>query len=193
MARREAPLQELRKELGADNVEVCVGDVTSLESQTAAVEQVVARFGPLHATVANAGIGIDHPGTETGDPEEWRRLIDTNILGVLWTAKAALPHLHEHKGHMVLMGSVAGRSAGRGSVYSSSKWFVNGFGQNLANEMAQWGGRCTTIAPGMVDTPFFDNPKPDKLQPEDIAASVMFALDAPKRANVREIYVMPTS
>ncbi len=192
MARRESALVELRDKLGADKTDIFAGDATSLDAQVAAVAQVVARFGQLDAAVANAGMGINTPGTENGDPEEWKQVVDINILGVLWTAKATLPHLRPNKGHVVLMSSVAGRSHHRGSIYSSSKWFVHGFGLNLAAEMAEWGGRCTTIAPGMVNTPFFDNPKPDKLMPEDIASSVMFALNAPRRANVREIFVMPT-
>lgn len=193
MARREAPLRELEAKLGADAVEVLVGDATDLESQREAVERLVARWGQLDAAFANAGTGIDTPGTENGDPEEWKRVIDINVLGVLWTAKATLPHLRATKGHFIVTSSVAGRTSHAGSIYGASKWFTHGFGINLAGEMARWGGRCTTIAPGMVDTPFFDNPKPDKLQPQDIAESVMFALNAPQRANVREIFVMPTN
>ena len=69
---------------------------------------------------------------------------------------------------------------------------MHGYGGNLAEEMREWGGRCTVIAPGMVDTPFFDEGKPDKLKPEDIAEAVMYALHANKRANVQEVFVMPT-
>lgn len=192
MARRESALVELRDALGGDHVEIYAGDATRLEAQQEAIERLVARFGRLDAAFANAGTGISKPGTEDGDPEEWRSMIDINILGVLWTAKAALPHLRKTKGHFLVTGSIAGRSFHKGSIYSSSKWFVRGFAQNLAAEMEQWEGRCTEIAPGMVDTPFFDNPKPDKLMPEDIAASAMFALQAPRRANVREILIVPT-
>jgi len=193
MARRQAALEALRDELGAENVDIFVGGATQLDVQTAAVQQLVSRFGQLDAAFANAGMGINTPGTENGDPEEWSRMLAINIHGVLWTAKATLPHLRKTKGHFVVTGSMAGRSFHKGSIYSSSKWFVRGFAQNLAAEMGEWGGRCTEIAPGMVNTPFFDNPKPDKLMPEDIAASVMFALNAPQRANVREVFIMPTN
>ena len=193
MARREDALRELRGELGSERVEIVSGDATILEAQRAAVDAVVGRWGRLDAAFANAGTGIDKPGTEHGDPEEWRRVVDINVMGVLYTAKVTLPHLRQAKGHFVVTSSVAGRTSHVGSIYSSTKWFVHGFGLNLAAEMAQWGGRCTTISPGMVDTPFFDTPKPDKLAPEDIAACVMFALDAPPRANVREVFVMPTN
>lgn len=192
MSRSKDILIELRDMLGVDKVDIFAGDATHLDAQYAAVEQLVTRFGRLDAAFANAGIGINIPGTENGDPEEWERMLAINIHGVLWTAKAALPHLRKTKGHFLVTGSMAGRSHHKGSIYSSSKWFVRGFALNLAAEMDEWGGRCTEIAPGMVNTAFFDTPKPDKLMPEDIAASVMFALNAPARANVREIFVMPT-
>ncbi len=192
-ARSEDPMRKLEKELGADNVEVIVGDVTSFDSQKEAVEQTVARWGQLNAAFANAGTGVDNPGTEEGDPKEWETLVQVNILGVLFTAKAVLPHLRKTTGHFVVTGSVAGRKTLKGSIYGASKWFVNGFGQNLAEEMAQWGGRCTTISPGMVNTAFFDSPKPDKLAADDVADAVVFALTAPQRSNVREVYLMPTN
>ncbi|MEM1028711.1 MAG: SDR family oxidoreductase [Myxococcota bacterium] len=192
MARRKEVLDEMRERLGPDVVDVYAGDASQFEAQQNAVAQLVGRFGQLDAAFANAGTGVDQPGTEHGDPEEWQRMLAINVHGVLWTAKATLSHLRKTKGHFLVTGSVAGRTAGRGSIYSSSKWFVHGFALNLGSEMATWGGRCTEIAPGMVDTPFFDTPKPDKLQPEDIASSVMFALNAPARANVREVFVMPT-
>ena len=69
---------------------------------------------------------------------------------------------------------------------------ITGASRGIGAEMAEWGGRCTEIAPGMVNTEFFSSAKPDKLMPEDIASSVMFALNAPARANVREVFVMPT-
>ena len=59
--------------------------------------------------------------------------------------------------------------------------------------MSEWNGRCTTIAPGMVNTPFFDKAKPDKLDPQDVADAVLFAIEANQRNNVREIYLMPTN
>ena len=168
------------------------GDVADFAAQEAAVTRAVAQFGALHAAFANAGRGIDRPGTEEGDPEEWRQVVDANIMGVLYTAKAALPELRKTKGHLLLTGSAAGRRHITGSIYGATKWFVHGYAGNMSEEMRGWGGRCTLIAPGMVDTPFFETPKPDKLQPEDVAAAVMFALGQDPRAEVREVFVMPT-
>jgi NADP-dependent 3-hydroxy acid dehydrogenase YdfG len=147
--------------------------------------------GGIGAAFANAGMGLETPGTEAGDPAEWQDLIAVNVMGVLYTARAALPHLRRTRGHLVLTGSAAGRRHISGSIYGATKWFVQGYAGNMAEEMREWGGRCTVITPGMVDTPFFDAPKPDKLQAEDIAAAVMHALEAPDRAAIREIYLMP--
>ena len=191
MARSEDKLAELQDELGTA-CHVIPGDATDLEAQEAAVTATVETFGGLHAAFANAGTGLDTPGTEAGDPEEWRKMIDINIMALLYTARASLPELRKTRGHLVLTGSVAGKVHLPGSIYGASKWFVHGYGGNMAQEMREWGGRCTVIAPGMVDTPFFSEPKPDKLKPEDVAEAVMFALHQPARANVPEVTVTPT-
>ena len=191
--RREAPLVELAAQIGADRVECVVADATSFEQQQRVIETGVARFGGLDVAFANAGKGLSTPGTEHGDPEEWQSMIDINVSGLLWTARLSLPHLRKSKGHFLLTASAAGRRWLPGSVYGATKWFAYGFGQNLAMEMGEWGGRCTTICPGMVDTPFFDEPKPDKLKAEDVADAVMFAVTADPRNTVREVFLMPTN
>ncbi len=189
-ARSEDKLASLAGEIGEEATPL-PGDVTSLDDLTGAISRFAEAAGGLDAAFANAGKGLDTPGTEDGDPDEWRQLIDINIMGVLYTARAALPHLRERKGHLVMTGSAAGRRQITGSIYGATKWFVHGYAGNMAEEMRKWGGRCTVIAPGMVDTAFFDTPKPDKLHPEDVADAVMHALSAPDRAGVREIFLMP--
>lgn len=189
-ARSKDKLEALQAELG-DAALAIVGDATDFAAQETAIAQTVAHFGGLDAAFANAGMGLDQPGTEAGDPEEWRRMIDLNIMALLYTTKAALPELRKIKGHLVLTGSMAGKVHLPGSIYGASKWFVHGYAGNMAQEMREWGGRCTLIAPGMVDTPFFDEPKPDKLKPEDIAEAVLFALTQPDRVSMSEIAVMP--
>lgn len=191
MARSEDKLGELHVELGGASL-VVSGDATSLDAQQDAIAATAEHFGGLHGAFANAGTGLDTPGTENGDPEEWRKLIDLNIMALLYTAKASLPELRKTRGHLVLTGSVAGKVHIPGSIYGASKWFVHGYGGNMAQEMREWGGRCTVIAPGMVDTAFFAEPKPDKLKPEDVANAVMFALSQPERSNIPEVTVMPT-
>ncbi len=190
-ARSADKLKTLADEIG-DSALALPGDVTDLAALQDAVAKTVSHFGELDAVFANAGTGLDTPGVDAGDPEEWRSLIDINVMGVLLTLKAAYSNLKKTKGHMILTGSVAGRVHISGSVYGASKWFVHGLAGNMAQDMREWGGRCTVIAPGMVDTPFFDTPKPDKLKPLDVANAVVYALDQPAHANVQEVVVMPT-
>ena len=192
MARSANKLDALVEELGPDRALALTGDVTNYDDLTAAVAKTIDSFGAIDAVFANAGRGLDTPGIAEGDPEEWRAMMDINVMGVLWTVKATYEALKASKGHLVLTGSVAGNIHLPGSVYGASKWFVHGLGGNLSEEMRAWGGRCTVIAPGMVDTPFFETPKPDKLQPRDVAETVVFALEQPKRADVRKLTIMPT-
>ena len=189
-ARSADKLDSLVSEIG-DCALALPGDVTDFDAQQKAIDTLIAKFGALDAAFANAGRGTGTAGAEKGDLQDWDSIVDLNIKGLLRTVKAALPHLRARKGHMVLTGSAAGRVHLPGSVYGATKWFVHGFAGNLAEEMKEWGGRCTVIAPGMVNTPFFDEAKPDKLQPEDVAAAVMHALNASDHADVREIFLMP--
>ena len=192
-ARSEDKLAELVESLGEDNALSVPADATDFTELENVVTEGLKKFGRLDAAFANAGMGVSTAGTEKGDPDEWSTMIDINIKALLWTAKATLPHLRQNKGHFILTSSAAGRKPIKGSIYGATKWFAYGFGQNLAEEMSEWNGRCTTIVPGMVNTPFFDEAKPDKLDPQDVADAVLFAIEANQRNNVREIYLMPTN
>ena len=191
LARSRDALEKLAAELG-DAALALPCDITERDQLSEAVAKTVERFGGLDAVYANAGKGSSSPGIEQGDPDDWHAMIHLNVLAVLTTAHATLPHLRRAKGHFVVTGSKAGRDHMKGSVYGATKWFVQGLAGNLAEEMREWGGRCTLITPGMVDTPFFDEPKPDKIQPDDVANAVVFALSQPRSADVREIHIMPS-
>lgn len=193
LARSEDKLKALVDELGEDNAFAVKADVSNFEEVERALKDVNEHFDRIDGIFANAGRGAKAAGIEKGDVEDWDGMLGANVNGLLYTAKAGLPYLRDTKGHFIITSSVAGRITLKGSVYGASKWFAYGFGQNLAEEMREWGGRCTTICPGMVNTPFFDEPKEDKLQPADIAKSVLFALSAEGSACVREVYVMPAN
>ncbi len=192
-ARREEQLNQLVAELGSDNALSVAADATDFTALENVVTKGIEKFGRLDVAFANAGMGVSTAGTEKGDPDEWSTMIDINIKALLWSAKLTLPYLRETTGHFILTSSAAGRKPIGGSIYGATKWFAYGFGQNLAEEMSEWNGRCTTIAPGMVNTPFFDEAKPDKLDPQDVADAVLFAIEANQRNSVREIYLMPTN
>lgn len=188
--RLDALVAEIGEELGPGRARAIACDVAEEASVARAVEEAAA-FGPLTAVFANAGLGSTRPGIEGGDPANWRAMLDVNIWGLMLTVHHALPHLRAAKGQVLLTGSRAGRTRIKGSVYGATKWFVRGFAENLAEEMKPWGGRCTLIAPGMVDTPFFDTPKPEALRPEDVARAVLFALEQPPHVAVGELFVTP--
>ncbi|SFG19752.1 SDR family oxidoreductase [Sulfitobacter dubius] len=190
-ARSEDRLKDLAAEIG-DQALVLVGDATDYDAQKQALDKLTDHFGGVDAAFANAGRGTSPAGTENGDPQDWKAMVDLNIMGALYTAHAAMPHLRKSTGQYVVTGSAAGRVHIQGSIYGATKWFIHGFAGNLAEEMAEWGGRCMVVSPGMVDTAFFDEAKPEKLHPEDVAAAVMHALEAPARASIREIHLMPT-
>lgn len=190
-ARSADKLDDLVAELGADSALALPADVTDFAALQRVVEEGVHHFGQLDIAFANAGSGVETPGVEHGEPQEWDAMLQLNINALLYTAKLTLPHLRKTTGHFIMTGSAAGRRTIQGSVYGASKWFVHGFASNLAEEMKEWQGRCTTIAPGMVNTPFFDEPKPDKLAADDVADAVLHAIEAHPRNCVREIFLMP--
>jgi NADP-dependent 3-hydroxy acid dehydrogenase YdfG len=94
---------------------------------------------------------------------------------------------------VLLTGSVAGRRALPGSLYSATKWAVTAMGESLRQEVEGTGIRVTLIEPGMVDTPFFDNRPQGALEADDVARTVMFAVGQPRHVDVNEILVRPTS
>lgn len=190
LARSRGKLDALAEELG-DAVLCLSCDVTEPNAQEAAVAQALERFGSLDAAFANAGLGATAAGTEAGELDNWREMLDVNLWGALLTAKMTLPALRKTRGHFLVTGSRAGRATLKGSVYGATKWFIHGWATNLAEEMRDWGGRCTIIAPGMVDTPFFHSPKPQGLTAEDVARAVLYALEQPPTVAVGEVFVMP--
>ena len=192
-ARSEDKLKDLVSELGGEDHAMAITcDVTDFESQRKMVERASEAFGGLSAAFANAGLGAKAAGTENGDPDEWRTMILTNTFGAAITAKVTIPLLKKSKGHLILTGSVAGRRHLSGSIYGATKWFVRGYTGNLRDELSGTGVRVTNIEPGMVDTPFFDDPKPKALRPDDIARAVVYALSQPETVTVGDMLVMPT-
>ncbi len=189
-ARSADRLDALAGDIGGDALALPC-DATDAEALKSAMARAAEKFGGLDAVFANAGMGASAAGAENGDLANWRAMIDVNVWGLVATVHAALPHLRKTKGHMLLTGSRAGRATLKGSVYGATKHFVHGFGENLAEEMREWGGRCTVIAPGMVDTPFFDEAKPQALKAEDVARAALYALEQPAHVTVGELYLMP--
>ena len=198
-ARSEDALKDLAGELGDERAIAVSTDVTEWEDNQRLVKTALETFGRIDAVFANAGFGATRGFLEES-PEHWRAMVLTNVLGVALTIRATLPHLLEQdSGHYLLTSSAAGRRALPGSLYSATKWAVTAMGESLRAELRQMRDntsiRVTLIEPGMVDTPFFDNPPgPDRaLRPGDIARAVIYALSQPEGVDVNEILIRPTS
>jgi NADP-dependent 3-hydroxy acid dehydrogenase YdfG len=192
-ARSEDKLEALAKELGEDHTLAYRCDVTEWPDQEAFVAATLERFGRLDAVFANAGFGAKRGFLEES-PEQWRSMVLTNVLGVAYSIRATLPHFRQQdSGHFVITSSVAGRRALPGSLYSATKHAVTAMGEGLRQEVADTAIKMTLIEPGMVDTPFFDNPVSGALQADDIARAVMFALDEPAHVDVNEILIRPVN
>jgi NADP-dependent 3-hydroxy acid dehydrogenase YdfG len=195
-ARSEDKLAELVRELGDEHALAHACDVTEFGDQEALVAAALERFGQIDAAFANAGFGAAR-GFLKEDPDQWRQMILTNVLGVAFTIRAVMPHFKERNaGHFLLTSSVAGRRSLPGSLYSATKWAVTGMGESLRQELRQEEGsqvRVTLIEPGVVDTPFFDNRPTGALEADDIARIVMFVLEQPARVDINEVLIRPTS
>jgi NADP-dependent 3-hydroxy acid dehydrogenase YdfG len=193
-ARSEDKLRDLASELGGDERAIAVRcDVTSWEDQAALFERALDAFGRVDVVFANAGFGGPR-GWEKYDPGEMREMVLTNVLGVAYTIRAALPPLRETRGHILITSSVAGRRALQGSLYSATKHAVTAMGEATRLDVNGTGIRVTLIEPGMVDTPFFDNkPEIEALHADDIARAVMYAVSQPPHVDVNEILVRPTA
>jgi NADP-dependent 3-hydroxy acid dehydrogenase YdfG len=192
-ARSADTLDALASELGGDGVALAVpADVTEWEQQEALAARAIERFGRIDVVFANAGFGAQR--SFLGDsPEHWRSMVLTNVLGVAYTIRATLPELRERAGHMIITSSVAGRRALPGSLYSASKHAVTAMGEALRQEVNGTGMRVTLIEPGMVDTPFFEQRGDGRLEAEDIARAVLFAVAQPPHVDVNEILIRPTA
>jgi NADP-dependent 3-hydroxy acid dehydrogenase YdfG len=194
-ARSEDKLRDLADELGGEDKALALRcDVTNWDDHQALVQTTLERYGRLDAYFANAGFGAKRGFLEES-PEQWREMVLTNVLGVAYTIRAALPHLREQRrGHYVLTSSVAGRRALPGSLYSATKFAVTAMGEALRQELRQQEGaeiRVTVVEPGMVDTPFFEQRPERALRDDDIARAVLYALAQPPHVDVNEILVRP--
>jgi NADP-dependent 3-hydroxy acid dehydrogenase YdfG len=196
-ARSEDKLRALADELGAEQTLVVRCDVTEWDDQQRLVAATLERFGRIDAAFANAGFGAKRGFLEE-NPDFWRSMILTNVLGPALTIRAVLPHFLEHdRGHFLITSSVAGRRSLPGSLYSATKHAATAMGEALRSELRQmhenFSVRVTLIEPGMVDTAFFETKPQGALEPDDIARSVMFALEQPAHVDVNEVLIRPAA
>jgi clavulanate-9-aldehyde reducatase len=183
-------------------------DVAKEDEARAFVEGTRERLGRLDVLVNNAGLMLLGP-VIGADTTEWRRMVDVNMLGLLYCTHAALPIMGaQGSGHIINVSSVAGRQATLGAaVYNLTKFGVNGFSEGLRQEVAAANVRVTVIEPGMVATELAGhNTHPmvldamkrmreevgEPLTSEDIASAILYTVAQPDRVSINELMVRPT-
>lgn len=192
-ARSTEKLTELAAELGGPERALAVTcDVTEWEEQQALVAAALDAYGRIDVVFVNAGFGATR-GFQEETPEHWREMVLTNVYAAALTVRATIDELRARRGHLLLMGSVAGRKVPPGSLYGATKWAVTAMAEAARQELDGTGVRVTLISPGTVETPFYDEPVGgEQLTADDVARAVMFAIDQPPHIDVNEILIRPT-
>jgi NADP-dependent 3-hydroxy acid dehydrogenase YdfG len=206
--RLEAVAGAIRDQGGTALVLEC--DVTDKEEATGAVERTVSELGRLDTLINNAGVML--LGPVVGAPvHEWQRMVDLNVLGLLYCAHAALPHLlraaedaPRQVADMVNISSVAGRAARNGNgVYSLTKHGVGAFSESLRQEVTKRYLRVSLVEPGATATELASHNRPQvleairnqfgqRMEAEDIADAITYIVTRPRHVAVNEMLIRPT-
>jgi NADP-dependent 3-hydroxy acid dehydrogenase YdfG len=209
VARRRSRLEDLAQRLdGAGGELFPLGaDVSDEAAVRRVVNETERRWGRVDVLVANAGVMLLGP-ILNANTDEWRRMVNVNLLGLLYSVHAVLPIMaRQERGDIITISSVAGRVSRTGNgVYSATKFAVRAFSESLRQEAAKSNIRVTTIEPGAVDTElpqhithpearawadqFYGSMK--TLRSEDIANAVVYVLEQPPYVDVNEILIRPT-
>jgi NADP-dependent 3-hydroxy acid dehydrogenase YdfG len=214
LARRRDRLDELAAEIdkAGGRALVIEADATDEAQVRAAVDRTAVALGRLDVVVANAGVMLLGPIVDA-PTEEWTRMVHLNVLGLMYTAHAALPHLLDAAGQdprrvadLVLVSSVAGRVPRNGSgAYNATKHAVGAFGEALRQEVTQRHVRVSLVEPGAVVTELPSHNRPEiqevmqarfagmeRLEAADIADTITYIVTRPRRMAVNEMLIRPT-
>jgi NADP-dependent 3-hydroxy acid dehydrogenase YdfG len=213
-ARRNDRLEKLVEEIddAGGKALAIEADITDRAAAEALVERTVKELGRLDTVINNAGVMLLGPSLDA-DIEEWERMVDINVKGLLYVAKAALPHLIKSADEaprlvtdMVNISSVAGRRAREGSaVYNLTKHGVGAFSEALRQEVTGRHVRVSLVEPGAVITELSSHNRPDvlaeikgrfgdieRLEADDIADAISYIVTRPRHVAINEILVRPT-
>lgn len=214
VARRKDRLADLVARIEAAGGEALAveADITDEPAAVGAVEQTAQRFGRLDILVNNAGVMLLGP-TGSASTADWKRMVDLNIMGLLYCTHAALPHLlaaaeqaPRRVADLVNVSSIGGRGTRPGSqVYNATKWGVVGMSESMRQELGGKHVRVSVIEPGPVRTELPDSNRPEVrqtilgrqegfevLEARDIADAIAYTVTRPRHVNVNEIMVRPT-
>jgi len=208
VGRREERLSVLKKQLEPSTPVLTIKlDVRDRHAVIDVLSKIPEPFSAVDVLINNAGLAVGLSQAATADLDDWDRMIDTNVKGLVYCTRAILPGMVERNfGHIVNIGSIAGNwPYSGGNVYGATKAFVKQFSYNLRADLSGTNVRVTNIEPGMAETEFslvrfkgdqekakkvYENIKP--LKAEDIAECVFWAVNLPEHVNINRIEVMPT-
>ena len=205
--RRADRLQALVDELGADKVHPAAFDIRDEAALDAALDALPAAFRDIDLLVNNAGLALGTAPAQQASLDDWRTMIETNVLALVTVTRRLLPLLVERKGAIINIGSIAGSYPyPGGNTYGGTKAFVRQFSLGLRSDLHGTGVRVTDIEPGMAETEFTlvrthgDQAASDKLyagaQPmtaEDIAEQILYVATLPPHLNINRLEIMPVT
>ncbi len=183
-------------------------DIRNQQAVQEAIENIPDNWQNIDILINNAGLAAGLDPVQTGIIDDWERMIDTNVKGLLYISRAVLPGMIERKkGHVINIGSIAGKEVyPNGNVYCASKHAVDAITKGIRIDTVKYGIKVTQIAPGAVETEFSvvrfkgDQEKADSvykgfepLHPENIAEVAYYTSTLPDNVNINDLVIMPTA
>jgi NADP-dependent 3-hydroxy acid dehydrogenase YdfG len=209
--RRNKRLVELERELSTKFKAKCLllcFDVRKLEQVQTALDSLPENWKAIDVLINNAGLAVGMDTVDNGEIDDWERMIDTNIKGLLYVTRAVTPWMKARKkGHIINISSIAGKEAyPMGGVYCGTKFAVQAITHSMRIELLPFGIRVGVVAPGMVDTEFSnvrfkgDDARAKSvyqgftpLSPVDIAETILFLITRPPHVNIDDVLIMSTA
>jgi len=209
--RRNKRLVELERELSTKFKSKCLllcFDVRKLEQVQTALDSLPENWKAIDVLINNAGLAVGMDTVDNGEIDDWERMIDTNIKGLLYVTRAVTPWMKSRKkGHIINISSIAGKEAyPMGGVYCGTKFAVQAITHSMRIELLPFGIRVGVVAPGMVDTEFSnvrfkgDDARAKSvyqgftpLSPVDIAETILFLITRPPHVNIDDVLIMSTA
>jgi len=211
IGRREDRLANISKELKKTygiNVLILSFDIRDKDAVAEAIESIPSKWRNISILINNAGLAVGLSTIQEGEIDDWERMIDTNVKGLLYMSRAVLPLLvKQNSGHVINIGSIAGKEVyPNGNVYCATKHAVDALSKAMRIDLVNHGIKVTQIAPGAIETEFSivrfkgDQEKADSiytgyqpLLPDDVAAVVYYTTTLPPHVNINDLVLMPTA
>ncbi|PLX14812.1 MAG: NAD(P)-dependent oxidoreductase [Marinilabiliales bacterium] len=209
--RRNDRLQNLKEKLSNEfdiKVVIFSFDIRNKDSVIKAIDEIKAQDLKIDILINNAGLASGLNTVQEGDYDDWEKMIDTNLKGLLYISREVLPMMIKQEGgHIINIGSIAGKEVyPNGNVYCATKHAVDAITKGMRIDAVKHGIRVSQIAPGAVETEFSivrfhgDKNKADAvykgfepLHPEDVADAVFYVVNTPKHVNINDLVIMPTA